>query len=286
MLDNGSYNQAALDSQYNTRLHVPHFQDYLDRWERQSREEERAWPVVKDIPYGELPRERLDVYSSSQPQSKTLIFLHGGWWHLLDKALFHFIAGGFRRYGITTVFPAYPLAPGSSIDEIVQSCQKAIAWLYHHISGFNGDPHQLYVAGHSAGGHLAAMLVATDWSRSYPSIPANVLKGACFVSGLFDLLPIQRSYLNTVLGMDKKTAIRNSPVQHEPLSACPMIVAVGEAETTAFHDQSKALYEGWREKGNGLQLLSLPGLDHYSVVDAMTDPNSELHAAICRLMGL
>lgn len=280
------YDQASLDSQYNNRLHVPDYQTYLHRWERRSCETERNWPVIKDIPYGALPGEKLDVYPSPKPASKVLIFIHGGYWHLLDKALFHFIADGFRPYGITTVLLTYPQAPEASIDGIVQSCRKAIPWLYSHVSSFNGDPQQLYVAGHSAGGHLAAMLLATDWKCLHPGIPANVLKGACFVSGLFNLVPIQLSYLNSVLGMDRETALRNSPVRLEPLAACPLVVAVGEAETTAFNEQSRELYACWRDKASNIQLVALPKQNHFSIVEAIIDPNAALHGAICQLMGI
>lgn len=286
MFDEPSYDPTLLDSQYNNRLHVPDYQDYLDRWERQSRETEKSLRVFKDIPYGDLPRERLDVYPSSKPQSKTLIFIHGGYWQMLDKTLFHFIAGGFQRYGITTVLLTYPLAPEASIDQIVLSCRKAVQWLYGHVADYNGDPHQLYVAGYSAGGHLAAMLVATDWERLATGVPANVLKGACFISGLFNLVPIQHSYLNAVLQMDSETAVRNSPVGLTPLAACPLVVAVGEAETTAFQEQSKELYECWKDKGSAIEFLSLSGLNHYSVVEAMVDLSGVLHGAICRLMQI
>jgi arylformamidase len=280
-----SYDPAWLNSQYNNRLHVPDFQDYFDRWEKESRETENALPVIKDIAYGDGPRERLDVYPSPHPRSKTLIFIHGGYWQMLDKTLFHFLARGFHAKGITTVFLTYPLAPAASIDDIVGSCRKTVPWLYHNASTFNSDPNQLYVAGHSAGGHLAAMLVATDWGLLHPDIPANVLKGACFVSGLFDLVPIQLSYLNAVLGMDKEMAVRNSPVKFQSFAACPLIIAVGERETEAFHEQSRELYKSWKEKVNEVQFLSLPWRNHFSVVDAVTDPDATLFPAICRLMG-
>ncbi len=279
-----SYDRAWLDSQYNNRLHVPNYQDYLDRWEKQSRETEKALPVFKDIPYGDWPRERLDIYPATTPGAKTLVFVHGGYWQMLDKALFHFLAGSFRAKGITTVFLTYPLAPAFSMNQMVSSCRKAVQWLAHHVSDYGGDPDHLYVAGHSAGGHLAAMLVATDWILFHPGIPANVLKGACFVSGLFDLEPIQRSYLNAVLGMDEEMAVRNSPVKLEPLAACPMIIAVGEKETTAFHEQSRWLYEAWKEKGRETQYLTVPGMNHFSVVEAIGEPSSRLHEALCKFM--
>lgn len=280
-----TYTQEELDRQYNNRLQVPHFQDYLDRWERRSRSTEQTLPLVKDLRYGDSPRETLDIFPAERAGSKTLVFLHGGWWHLLDKSRFYFLADGFRRQGINTVLLNYPLAPEASMGEIVASCRKAIPWLYSHSSAFKGDPEQLYVAGHSAGGHLAAMLVATDWKRFGAGVPKDVLKGAVFVSGLFDLEPIRHSYLNTVLGMDEEAAVHNSPARLQPVAGCPVVVAVGGAETTAFQDQSKALYAGWKAQSDS-RFLSLPGLNHYDVVEAMTEPGNALQQAIGRLLGV
>jgi arylformamidase len=278
------YDQATLDSQFNNRQHVPEYADYLNRWELLSRETERTLPVIKDVPYGRLPAERLDVYPSLQQEPKVLIFIHGGYWQMLDKAMFHFIAKRFHSYGITTILLKYPLAPEVLMDQVVLSCRNAIKWLYNNVSAFDGDPDQMYVAGHSAGGHLAAMLMATDWKLFSPGIPVNVLKGACFLSGMFNLVPVQLSYLNKVLKMDLETAIRNSPETLEPPEAAPLIVAVGEAETAEFRDQSHELYTRWKDKARDIQLLKLPQLNHYSIVESLVDPNSALHKAICKLM--
>jgi arylformamidase len=280
------YDQQSLDNQYNTRLQVPGYADYFERWESLSRETEQKLQGVKDIPYGNLPRERLDIYPSLQPQSKTLVFIHGGYWQMLDKSMFQFIANGFHSYGVTTVLVTYPLVPEVSIGQIVVSCKKAIQWLYSNLPAFNGDPDQIYVVGHSAGGHLAAMLMATDWKVFDPHVPIDVLKGVCTASGLFNLVPIQRSYLNAVLKIDAETAKFNSPVSLEPLSACPLIVAVGEAETAEFNDQSKKFYRCWKDKGADIQLLLLPELNHYSIADAIVDPRSSLHKGLKELMKI
>ncbi len=277
------YDQAALDSQYNNRQHVLDYADYLNGWESLSRETETRLPVVKDIAYGSLPGERLDVYPSSKPNAKTLVFIHGGYWQMLNKAMFHFIADPFYSYGVTTVLLTYPLAPGVSMDQIVLSCRNAVRWLYGNLHTVNGDPNRMYVAGHSAGGHLAAMLMATSWKLFDCSVPVNVLKGACFVSGVFDLVPIHLSYLNNNLKMDLESAIRNSPVRLAP-AAAPLIAAVGTAETKEFNDQSKELHACWNNKESNSSFLQLPGLNHFSVVEAIADPNAALHQAICRLM--
>ena len=200
--------------------------------------------------------------------------------------MFHFIANGFHVYGVTTVFLTYPFAPEASIDQIVLSCRKAIKWLYSNIHAFNRDADEMYVAGHSAGGHLAAMLMATDWKLFDPGLSGNVIKGICTISGLFNLVPIYHSYVNKVLKMDVETAISNGPVLLEPLNSCPLIVAVGGAETVEFNDQSKEFYTCWKNKGEEIELLQLPNLNHYSIADAMVDPQSLLHRALLQLMKI
>src|SRR3954469_5534839 len=155
MLIYKNYDQETLDRQYNNRLNVPGFAAYLDRWELLSRETEKMLNWFKDLCYGQFPLERLDIYPSSFPNATTLLFIHGGYWHLFDKDSFQFIAKAFQPYGITTVLINYPLAPANTLDQIVLSCRKAVAWLHQNLSAFNGNPDAIFVAGHSAGGHLA-----------------------------------------------------------------------------------------------------------------------------------
>jgi len=284
MLIYKQYDQAALDRQYNNRLQVPDYLFYLQRWESLSRQTEKKYTSIKDISYGELPGELLDIYPSSLPQSKTLIYIHGGYWQRLDKSDFQFIAEAFRSDNFTTVILTYPLAPAVCFFEIFLSCRKAIQWLHQNISHYYGDSDQMYVAGHSAGGHLAAMLLATDWS--YFNHPAEIIKGYCAISGLFNLIPIQLSDINEVLKMDKEMALRNSPVQLKLLTQAPLLIAVGTDESDEFKDQSRELYAGWKEKNISLQLLEIPGLNHYSILETIIEPNAPLHQAMRRLMEI
>lgn len=278
------YDQDALDKQFNNRLHVPDYEAYFNRWTLLSTEAEKELAVIKDIAYGDLERERLDVFPSSLPNSKTLIFIHGGYWQMLDKAMFRFVASAFHSYGITTVLLTYPLAPAASIDQIVLSCRNGLKWVYKNIAAFNGNPNQIYVAGHSAGGHLAAMLMITDWKLLCPDLPPDVLKGVFVISGLFNLVPVRLSYLNQVLKMDTNTSFLNSPVNFKPKNSCPLVIAAGGAETTEFNDQSKELYAAWKDKEFDSKLLVLEQLNHFSIIETMIDPNSVLHLQIRQLM--
>jgi arylformamidase len=275
------FDQAALNSQYNIRLHVPDFAVYLERCDSLSRQTEKELNSIKDLAYGNLPRERLDIYPSLKPFSKTLVFIHGGYWQRFGKNDFQFIAKAFIDHGVTTVLIEYPLAPEVSIDQIVSSCRRAFDWVYHNIAAYHGDPGQLYLAGHSAGAHLAAMLMTTDWKR-FNLIP-DLIKGTCLISGLFNLMPIQLSNINEVLHMDREAALRNSPVQYKPATHSPISILVAEDETPEFLDQSRELYDCWKEHVP-TEILEVEGLNHYSILESMLDPESPLHRAVLRLM--
>jgi arylformamidase len=274
------YNKQELDLQYNNRHHVPDFENSLQLWETLSRLAEKRFTNIKDIAYGEEPRECLDVFPSAKPNSKTLVFIHGGYWQKFDKSNFHFIAGAFADHGISTVIINYPLMPAVSMDKVVTSCRKAVGWIHKNIIDFHGDPEQIFIAGHSAGAHLAAMLLTTEETQNNLSF----IKGICGFSGVFDLIPIQLSNINDVLQMDKETAIRNSPALMAPNHICPLLIAAGGAETNEFLDQSRELYKNWKAKIPAIELIEIPGLNHFTILDSIVDRMSALHQSICKLM--
>ncbi len=272
------YSQEQLNDQYNNRLHVPDYAGYFERWERLSRKTEKEHDVLKDISFGTHPKESLDIFPSEKPDSKTMIFIHGGYWHLFDKTMFHFIAAAFLKVGVTTVFLNYPLAPANSISQIVLSCGNAIRWLHKNIKQFNGSPAQMHVMGHSAGAHLASMLLA--------DADLNYLKSIISLSGLFNLEPLMLSNLNHILDIDNKTVLRTSPVLLEPRSICPFLIATGTDETDEFKNQSTDMYESWKNKHNCLTLLNVEGKNHYSILDAVSETDSSLQNAIFHLMNI
>ncbi len=281
-----NYDQEALDRQYNNRLNVPGFATYLQRWELLSRETEKMFHCIKDLRYGELSRELLDVYPSSFPNATTLVFIHGGYWQMFDKASFHFIARAFQPYGITTVLINYPLAPANTIDQLVLSCRRAIVWLHQNLSAFNGNPNEVFVAGHSAGGHLAAMLMQTNWAELNVKLPADLVKGIVTLSGIFDLIPIRISYLNSVLKIDNEAAIRNSPARIPQVKRYPLILAVGEEESLEFKDQSAAMYSSTTAAGFSVRLLEMPGENHFSIIETILDPDSALRVAMNEMLKI
>ena len=275
------YNQQELDLQYNNRFHVPDFEKYLQGWEHLSRQTEKKYRAIKDIAYGDLSRECLDIFPSPNPGSKTLVFIHGGYWQRLDKSLFHFIAGSFAKYEITTVLINYPLAPAVIMDQIVLSCRNAVSWVHKNIAQWNGDPDQIYIAGHSAGAHLATMLMIEEEKQN----KQNYIKGICAISGLYNLIPIQLSNINEALKMDKEMAIRNSPVFMNPTKSCSLLLIVGGDETTEFKDQSTEFNDKWN-KMQSVEFKLIPGLNHFSIIDSVYETDSVLHQSICKLMSI
>jgi arylformamidase len=271
-----NYTQEELNRQYNIRQVVPDYALYFEKWEKQGEQVRKNYKNCKNIFYGNHPLESLDIFPAEKVHAKTMIFIHGGYWHLLDKELFHFLAPSFLIRNINIVFINYPLAPDANMGMIVSSCHKAIQWLHDNIIFYNGNPMDMYVMGHSAGGHLATMLLTAAHTK--------YLKGVVSLSGLFRLEPIMLSFLNNILLMDIETAEKNSPVLLKPLNECPVILAIGLNETDEFKDQSLEFYKSWKNADQVIELLTARGRNHYSILDEITERDSILTSAIFRLM--
>ncbi len=281
-----NYTQETLDQQYNNRYNVPDHERHLKDWEELGKEAGATIPFVKNIAYGDLSRETLDIFPAEKPNAKVMVFIHGGYWYKNTAADFYMIAKAFRNYHVTTVLVNYPLMPEYPMEQLVHSCSKAISWVYKNIAAYEGDPDQIYVSGHSAGGHLAAMMLTTNWSSFHLEMGNDTLKGVFAISGLYNLLPVQKCYVNDVLQMDEASAFRNSPVNLSAYSKCPLFLAYGGVETAEYREQSKELFQRWNTDGNNRQLLEINGTDHFSILATMLDAQSVLHRKILQMMHI
>jgi arylformamidase len=275
--------RATLDANYNLRAAVPQFQDYFDRYDAVSEAFRARRPGRPDLAYGDTPRQAIDLFLPEAADPPLLAFIHGGYWQSQDRKRFSFVAGPLVEAGAAVAMVGYDLAPAVDMDAIVGQIRQALAWLHRQAAGHGFDGRRIHLAGHSAGGHLAAMALATDWAAA--GLPADLVKGICPISGVFDLEPIRRCYLNDVVGLDPDQARRNSPL-HLPAGRCPVVVAVGERETTAFHEQSRAYDEHLRRAGVASRLVVVPGADHFAIVMAMAESDSPVTRAILDQMGL
>src|SRR5262245_2319313 len=276
--------RAALDAQYTLRAAVPEHLTYFARYEGDSAALRARWPGKLDLAYGPTPRQAIDLFLPKDvTASPVLAFIHGGYWQSRDRKDFSLVAGPWLERGVAVALLGYDLTPTVRMDAIVAQVRAGLAWLYRHASDHGCDSTRLHVAGHSAGGHLTAVTLMTDWSSF--GLPENMIKGICAISGIFDLEPIRRCYLNDVVGLDADEARRNSPL-HQPLyGRCLVIVAVGELETRAFLEQSRAYAARLEREGWTSELLVQPKVDHFGIILNMGDADSPVVQAMARQMG-
>lgn len=270
------YDREALDAQYNNRRRFPNYTEHFEAWQRWSAETRATLAGALDLAFGSAPVERLDVFPAEQPGAPVYVFIHGGYWYSLDKAEYSYVAEGMRPHGLATAVNNFGLAPDWDMDEIVRQNRAALAWLWRHVGEYGGDPERIYVAGHSAGGHLAAMLMATDWPAFEPGLPPGIVKGACAIGGIFDLEPIRLSYLNDTLHLTPAQVAAHSPLKQDYPVVAPLLLVVAEDESPEFHRQSAEMADFWRGLGWPVDSVVPDGLDHFDVVNQLRDSDCSL----------
>jgi arylformamidase len=284
-----SYDPAWLEGMYNNLARVKDHPAYFERWTRESAAVRDALSGRIDVKYGEGPNETLDVFPAPIPDAPVLVFLHGGYWRAMDKSQHSFIARAFNDRGICVVQPNYALCPGPAdqpvtVPGILLQMVRALEWTWRHIAAYGGDPSRITAAGHSAGGHMAAALLACDWKAVSPDLPAQLVRNALSISGLYDLRPLQRTpFLENVLKLTDADALRTSPaLWPAPLRGQLYAVAGGE-ESAEFIRHNAMIREAWGH--NAVPVCEvLAGLNHFGVVDALADPTHRLHRHAVQLL--
>jgi arylformamidase len=280
---------AWLDSQYNNRALVPGHATHFERWAADSAAARRKLPCLLDLAYGVDSGETLDVFPAQgrRPDglAPVLVFIHGGYWRSLDKADHSFVAAAFARKGVCVVVPNYALCPAVTVPDICLQMVRAMAWVHRHIAVHGGDPRRITVAGHSAGGHLAAMLLSAQWEAVGPDLPVSVVRNALSISGLFDLEPLRHTpFIRDSLRLTTAQAKMTSPVGFvAPLLSeegghvrGTLACVAGGDESSEFLRQNSLLRQAWGERVVPV-CEALPGLNHFSVLEALVDPRHRLH---------
>lgn len=265
------------DAMYNNRALVPDHPAFFARWAQASAQARAEGPCVLDVAYGDGPAETLDVFPAPNGDAPVLVFVHGGYWRALDKSDHSFVAPAFTRDGACVVVPNYALCPAVTIPEITLQVARAVAWTWHHIGRYGGDRRRIVVAGHSAGGQLAAMMLSCLWQELDPALPRDTVSGALAISGLHDLDPIMRTpFLQPSLRLTPRQVAQASPARlPEPRQGTLYTVAGGD-ESAEYHRQNRLIQEAWGARRVPVCEL-LPGLNHFSVLDALVEPSHRLH---------
>lgn len=253
------------EAEYNNSRKVPEYPQFVERWERESAEF-RASHARSDLnlPYGDSERQKVDVFHAGGGEHRPLVvYIHGGYWQRGDRSLYSHVARGVLSHGYSVAIPSHDLCPDVSLTEIVQQVRKAVAFLHRR------SQQPIVVIGHSAGGHLTAMVAATDWSQ-FGLVDGEVVRGAVPMSGLFDLDPLRFTSVNDAVRMTADEAQAQSPL-FLPNRAARVRVFVGDAEGSEYHRQSSSLAAAWNA-----EWVSLPDTNHFSIVDHLSDPNSAI----------
>ena len=287
------------DAQYDARAGIPEQAAIRQGWVDRSTQARATRRCVLDVRYGTHASETLDVFLPAHTQrAPVLVYIHGGYWRALDKRDQSFVAAPFVDAGAVVVLPNYALAPVVSVRQIVLQMVRALVWVHRHIAELigqhigvhggehGGDPRRIVVAGHSAGGHLAAMMLACRWSAVAQDLPPRLLHAALAISGLFDLAPLRRApFLAADLKLSAAEARALSPACMPAPPHGPLVAVVGGDESSEFHRQNRLIRRAWGAAAVPV-CESLPGRHHMNVLHDLAEPGTRLHGLARHLLGL
>ena len=284
-------NSAWYDSMYNNRALVPNFADHFSNWIESSKAARANLICQLDIAYGAGPNETLDIFPAAKPNAPVVVFIHGGYWRSLDKSDHSFVAPPLHDMGACVVVVNYALCPGTpnepvTIPDIAMQMTHALAWVWQNIAKFGGNPKNVMVAGHSAGGHLAAMLLACDWKAVDKSMPANWIQKALSISGLYDLTPLRKTtFLQDSLKLTAVHAQMASPALWPRPKKGVLYTVAGGDESPEFLRNNRLIHRTWGPKTVPV-CEDLPGLNHFNIVTELAKKGTRLSALMKQLIQL
>ncbi len=273
--------QAAIDAAYDPERRAGPRGPYLERYVRESETARSTFGCHLDVPYGTNPRETLDIFPSRRRGSPVVMFIHGGYWRALSCKEFSFVARGLVPHDITVGVMNYGLCPQVTIADITAQSHAAAAFLAKNAGRYAGDPDRIFAIGHSAGGQQVGMLLSHNAEPgASASDGAAPIKGGIMISGVFDLRPLRRSWLQPTLKLTEEAAVDQSPLLRVPSRSAPALVFVGGDESPAFIEQSLAYHTARTQAQLPSEYHVLAGQNHYQIVDPLQDPESSLTASI------
>ena len=266
------------EREYNPRLLVPDAPRIYEAWPERAAETRRRHPPV-EIRYGEHPREVTDLFRAASPRG-TVLFIHGGYWRAFSKEVFAWVADGFLGQDLSVAILNYPLCPDVTLDAIADSTRRAFAHLWRE-SLSEAERRRIVVTGHSAGGYLSALHLATAWAEY--GLPDDPLAGAVPISGVFALAPLIATTMNDAIRLDPESADRLSLAGQPWRSRAPLTLVVGGDESGEFHRQARELASHWDELAH--EFVAIAGTNHFDVIDGLGQPGSRLNRIVADMIG-
>ena len=266
--------EVDYEVEYNNRARVPENPSIMAGWARDAAAY-RERHALHEIRYGTGTRNRIDFFAG-ETDKPIVVFIHGGYWQALDGSDFSHLAGGLNANGISVAIPSYDLCPDVSVADIIQQMRIATRELARL-----GRP--LVFSGHSAGGHLAACMLATDWRAYDPSLPRDLVVAAYAISGLFDLRPLIGTTINEALQLDEASARAASPLCWSVPARGSLDAVVGEYESAEYFRQSTAIVDLWNAAGIETRFGVIPDANHFTAIAGLAEPNSPMTLRLVEL---
>lgn len=258
---------------------------YLPPWAERSEKYRSVAACELDIDYDSGPRSKLDFFPAEEAgHAPTLVFIHGGYWQKGDKSVYSFLAEPFVARGVSFLALSYDLCPTVSITQIAAQVQRAVTWIWNNGAALGLDRDDLHIGGHSAGAHLSAMMLTTDWAPVVNGLSGNLFKSGLLVSGIFDLAPLLFTSQKKNLNLDEEQAQKQSPVRRSLSIDSPLLVASGELESAEFNRQSDLCAQVFGPQCRGLERYVASGCNHFEIVEGLADPGSPLFSKALALI--
>jgi arylformamidase len=265
-----------LEAEYNNRARVPEHPEIFARWAQEGAAYRARPGVVLDVSYGPSPRQMVDIFPAGGDGAPLALFIHGGWWRSLSPKDFSQMAAGPNAHGVTVAVVGYDLCPQVGIADIVGQMRAACLFLWRKYR------RRITVYGHSAGGHLSACMIATDWAILAPDAPADLVPTGYAISGVYDLAPLTKISVNDDLRLTEESAHELSPLYWRVPAGRILDAVVGAEESSEFLRQSRTVAEAWRQGLATTHYEALPG-NHFTVIDPLNDANSAMTARVVEL---
>ena len=279
--------QAELDAAYDPSVWAPNLPQILKRYATTSEDVRTRLGTPQRYAYGDAPIEGLDIYLTKRPNAPINIFIHGGAWRQEVAKSYAFPAELFVHAGVHYVVPdfAWVQDVGGSLIPIAEQVRRAVAWVHRNAKSFGGDPSRIYVSGHSSGGHLAGVILTTDWPKDF-NLPVDTIKGGLFCSGMFDLKPVRLSARSKYVTFTDEMEQALSPQRHLDKLTAPVLVAYGTLESPEFQRQSRDFAAAVKAAGKSVQLLVGEGYNHFEIIETLSNPYGLLGRAALEQMQL